>query len=451
MNFDKPLYLAVLCFIFIFLISLSLISADTAGEVQFETKVLPILQNRCFSCHSGPKTDASGIVTKPKGDVQLDSVKGIEESRHGEVIIPDEPDDSLLYQRITLPEGTTGIMPPPAEGDPLTEQETDLIRKWIEQGANYGKWKGNQSQQNNLSIPKINSHNPPIMPPITSVVFSHDGKTVVACSQAGLHVYEWQTLNLQKVIKVEARNIHDLAFSSKGDRLAVGGGNPATEGIVEIFSWPEGKSLRILKSHRDSVTAVAWRNESSLASASLDKLIILWDLRNGTPIQELKGHSKGISSLCFLNDTDILVSTGIDESVRVWDVNSGELIRSMNNHTHPVHNLAVRPVTEGLPMIASVGDDRTVRFWQPTIGRMVKFARLNIAPLDVEWSKDGSRIVASCADGSIRIIDVDSVEITDTIPALDGWVYALTIHPTDGSIAIGGLNGQVKRIISNTD
>ncbi|MCE2402466.1 hypothetical protein J4G08_16480 [Candidatus Poribacteria bacterium] len=443
MNLERCLNLVA--FIFILMSAAPAISADPKTEIDFEKQILPILQNRCFSCHSAPKTDSDGNVTKPKGDVQLDSVKGIEESRNGEVIIAGEPDDSLLYQRITLPEGETGIMPPSEEANPLTEQQIDLIRKWIKGGANYGNWKGNQSQHKPSSA-NSNPHQPPIMPPITSLAFSHDGKSVMACSQAGLHVYDWPTLNLQKMIKVQAKNVHDLAFSPSGDRLAVGGGNPAIEGIVEIFSWPEAKSLRVLKKHRDSVTAVAWRDVSVLASASLDRRIILWDLHTGTPIQDLQGHSKGVSSLCFLNDKDMLVSTGIDQSVRVWDLTSGELIRSMNNHTLPVHDLALRPGEARLPVIVSAGDDRTVRFWQPTIGRMVKFARFKVAPLDVAWLNDGSKVVASCADGRIRIIDPDLVEVTDEIPALNGWAYSLTVHPTDGSIVIGGANGQVLRI-----
>ena len=445
MRFKTTLTLFFLMALGTLIMTTNRVNAQT--EVDFEAQILPILKSHCFSCHSAPKSDTSGDpIRKPKGGVQLDSIAGIEASLHGEVIIAGEPEDSLLYQRITLPEGDTGVMPPPDEGAPLSKKETDLIRKWIEQGADYGEWKGNQPESK-PSMTDTNPHQPTVMPPITSLAFSHDGKSVVACSQAGLHVYDFPTLNLQRMIEVEARNIHDLAFSPDGDQLAVGGGNPATEGIIEIFSWPEGESLRILREHRDSVTAVAWRSASSLASASLDRRIILWDLRTGSPIQQLEGHSRGVSSLCFLNDKEKLVSTGVDQNIRVWDLASGELIRSLNNHTLPVHDLALRPDASGLPMIVSAGDDRTVRFWQPTIGRMVKFARLKEAPLNVAWLNNDSRIVAACADGVIRLVDPDSVEVTGEIQALNGWAYSLAVHPTDGSVVVGGPNAQVRRIV----
>lgn len=428
----------------VIILSTSILYANPQTEIGFETNILPILQNRCFKCHSAPITGTNGNVSKPKGDVQLDSVKGINESRNGEVIIASEPEDSLLYQRITLPEGETGIMPPTEDGPPLTKQETDLIKKWINQGADYGDWTGRTSQH----IPsKSNTHQPTIMPPITSITFSPDGKSVIASSQAGLHIYEYPSLKQTKLIKVNVHNIHDVAFSPNGDQFAVGGGNPARKGTIEIFSRKELKSLRVLTPHKDSVMDVVWWDNNTLASASLDRSIIISDIRTGEPIQHLEGHSRGVSSLCFLNNHQILVSTGIDQNIRVWNWTSGELIRSMNNHTLPGHDLALRPNATGLPTIVSVGGDKTVRFWQPTIGRMVKFARLKGTPLAVSWMNNGTKVITACDDGFLRIIDPDSVEVTDEIQVLSGWVYALAVHPTDGSTVIGGANGQVKRII----
>jgi WD40 repeat protein len=282
-------------------------------------------------------------------------------------------------------------------------------------------------------------------PPITSIAFSPNGKSVVCCSQAGLSVYSWPELRLQKRLQMTAINFHHLSFSPSGDRLAVGGGTPAEEGSVEILSWPEGKLLRLLKGHEDSVMAVAWRDESILASASHDHKVVLWDSKTGSSGRHLKGHSRGVSSLCYLTHRETLVSAGIDQSLRVWNADSGELAHSLNIHTRLVHGLALRPGDRPLPTVASASEDRTVRLWQPTIGRMVRFARLRSKPLDIKWLPDGSSIVVTCTDGHVRLIDPDTVEVTDDIPAVDGWAYSLAVHPTDG-ILVGGSDGQLRRV-----
>ena len=279
-------------------------------------------------------------------------------------------------------------------------------------------------------------------PPITSIAFAPDGKSAIACSQAGLQEYSWPALKRTRTIKARALNLHDVAFSPSGDRLAVAGGTPSEDGSVEIFSWPKGKSLAILGGHDNSVMGLAWLGDADLAAASLDHSVSLWNTIPGSRLRRLEGHSRGVTALCFLKKQNLLVSTGIDRSLRVWKPGSGELMRSLSIHTRRVHNLALRPGIEGLPMVASVSDDRTVRLWQPTIGRMVRFARLASRPLDVAWLPDGSRVVVACTDGHVRVVDPVNVKVTHDLPALQGWAYSLAVHPTDGSILVGGQGGQ---------
>ena len=62
------------------------------------------------------------------------------------------------------------------------------------------------------------------------------------------------------------------------------------------------------------------------------------------------------------------------------------------------------------------------------------------------WLSDGSGIVASCVDGRIRVIDPVKVKVTQDLPAIEGWAYAIAMHPKDQSIAVGGTNGQIRRI-----
>ena len=284
-------------------------------------------------------------------------------------------------------------------------------------------------------------------PPVTALAFTPKAKYVVAVSQSGIHVFDWPKLDHRRTIKASTSNLHCLAFSPNDQYLAVGGGAPSEDGVVEVFSWPEAEPITKFVSHNDAVRSVVWRDDVRLLSGSIDRDIKLWNLNNETnPVSTLKGHSRSVDAICLIENGQTLVSTGADQSLRIWDVESGALIRSLNQHTKPINALSLKPTVTGLPMVASAARDRTIRFWQPTIGRMVRYIRLESEPLNIAWTLDGEQILASCVDGHLRVIDPVEVTVTQDLPAIDGWAYAIAIHPDDQSAAIGGVNGQIRRI-----
>ncbi len=283
-------------------------------------------------------------------------------------------------------------------------------------------------------------------PPVTALAFTPAGTGLVTVSQAGLALHALPELKAQRAVELQAVNPHCAVFSPDGNHLAVGGGTPSEEGMVEVYSWPELKLIRKLGSHEDSVIDVAWQSDRFIASASLDKEVRLWNIDTGKIVRTFKGHSRGVTSVRFLADHETMLTAGIDQSIRVWNSRTGKLIRSMAMHTKPIHDLAVRPQSEGLPMIASASDDRTVRLWQPTIGRMVRFAKLPVRPLNVEWLPDGSRVVAVCTDGKAYTIDPDTVETTSVTSVIKGWAWAMQVHPNQNGLAVGGPNGTIKTL-----
>ena len=283
--------------------------------------------------------------------------------------------------------------------------------------------------------------------PIVDLVFTPKAEHIVAISQSGIHVYGWPSLDHQRTIQASTPNLHSVTFSPNANYLAVGGGAPAENGVVEIFSWPEGGSVKRFDSHHDSVRSVIWQDDVRVISGSIDRDITFWHLEKGTrSLFSLQGHSRTVDAICLIENGQMLVSTGADRSLRVWDVESRTLIRSMNQHTKPVNALKLRPAMDGLPIIASAARDRTIRFWQPSIGRMLRYIRLDSEPLDIAWTRDGARILAACMDGHIRVVDPTTVTVTQDLPAIDGWAYAIAIHPNDQSVAVGGVNGQLRRI-----
>jgi WD40 repeat protein len=285
-------------------------------------------------------------------------------------------------------------------------------------------------------------------PPITALAFTPDGKTVVVGSQAGLELRTWPELQQARTLPTKLDHVHDLAFAPDGKTLAAVGGTPAKRGMVELYRWPEGTLLHRMSPHRDLIYAVSWRADSAVfATASADRTVSIHESATAKTLRDLEGHSRGVLAVVFLPGEEGLATAGIDESLRLWDASNGQLLRTFPNHTGPVHDLKVRPGgdREGPPLLASVSDDRTVRLWQPTLGRMMRFVRLKSAPLAVAWTADGRTLLTPCKDGRLRVIDPDTVEVVEDLPALDGIAYSIAVAP-DGSILIGGQNGQLRRL-----
>jgi uncharacterized membrane protein len=88
--------------------------------------IYPALDANCVGCH-GP--------AKVKGGLRLDSYEFLMQGGlNGPVIVPGQPEKSLLFGRITLPQDHKKFMP--AEGkSPLKSEEISWIKAWIQQGA----------------------------------------------------------------------------------------------------------------------------------------------------------------------------------------------------------------------------------------------------------------------------------------------------------------------------
>jgi hypothetical protein len=122
------------------LVLLPCLSAQQA-DIDFKSQVWPIVKRSCLECHRVPHKNKEGKLVKPKAGLILEHANGIMQgSRDGAVIIPGKPQRSSFYTLTILPDDDDDKMP--SKGDPLTKKESDLISKWILQGAEFGDWEG---------------------------------------------------------------------------------------------------------------------------------------------------------------------------------------------------------------------------------------------------------------------------------------------------------------------
>lgn len=98
-----------------------------AGRVDFVNDVKPILQTQCVRCHHDQAI---------MGGLNLMSRElALRGSNRGPVLIPGDPEKSPLYRVTLLPEEQDHAMP--ATGAKLTAEEKEIIRRWIQEGADW--------------------------------------------------------------------------------------------------------------------------------------------------------------------------------------------------------------------------------------------------------------------------------------------------------------------------
>lgn len=94
----------------------------------FNREIRPLLSDRCLACH-GP--DA----THREAELRLDQFDSITADRGDyAVVVPGDPKRSELMKRITSDDPDL-MMPPQHLGKQLSPEEVDLLRRWIESGA----------------------------------------------------------------------------------------------------------------------------------------------------------------------------------------------------------------------------------------------------------------------------------------------------------------------------
>ena len=115
-----------------FLIAILATAVLLAQPVEFNRDIRPILSDRCFACH-GP--DAANRKSPLRLDGEADAKKDLGRRRFA--ILPGDPANSLLYQRITAANNALRMPPQSAGHAALPPAAIASIKRWIEQGAQW--------------------------------------------------------------------------------------------------------------------------------------------------------------------------------------------------------------------------------------------------------------------------------------------------------------------------
>jgi Planctomycete cytochrome C/WD domain, G-beta repeat len=451
--------LCILCAVLSALAAWLVLSVPEASAqekpLSFINDVAPILKENCFACHDAKKRSGKFDMTTFE--------KLIAGGAGGEGITAGKHKDSELYTLIVSEKERR--MPPRKDNlSPVPKIQTDVIMKWIDQGAKLDAGLDPKADLVKELRVRWKSPPPPAKYPYPTIInalsFTPDGKQLVIGGHHELTVWEVASAKLLKRIYTRAERAYAMTFLPDG-KLVVAGGRPGQEGDVRIFDImaagkPEGDvqvldgvndpkvMLKQLLDSDDSVLCLAVSADGKhIACGGCDRTVRVWEYPSGKLEQSIENHADWVLGVVFSPDGKLLLSCSRDKTAKVWDLVAKESVLTFPEHQNIVFGVGVKADSKAG---FSVGTDKQLRMWAATgEGKQIKVLGGHGDDILKLVQHPTLPLMVTCsADKTVKVWNPETGANTKTLSGLTDHVFAAAISPDGKQVAAGGYDGEVR-------
>lgn len=412
-------------------------SLASAAEISFVREVAPILVDQCLECHRSGKS---------KGSYRVDTFELLQKPGDSEArpVLPGDPGRSELLRLIVSGDADERM---PSKGDPLSDRQQSVIRKWIAEGARFDG-KDARAPLATLIPEKPRPRAPARYPrplPVTALAVSGDGRAVAVSGHHEVTLWDGRTGRLAGRIGGMPEKVNALRWVGSSDLLAIAGGTPARSGEVWLVAVDKRAPVKRLVATGDSVLALAASPDGSrLAAAGADNHIRLFAMPEGRLLWDVEPHADWVTALAFSPDGKHLASGSRDRTARLFDPASGAI-----EATHTGHEAAVTSIlfTRDGGEVLSGDASGQIRRWGLG-GDAKKDSTLRPSRQDVTGMAFlDDEFAAATAGGLIVTMDVKTRKVKESLVRHQDRLNVLDVVPSPaGPLVVSGSHDGELRI-----
>jgi U3 small nucleolar RNA-associated protein 15 len=225
-------------------------------------------------------------------------------------------------------------------------------------------------------------------------------------------------------------------------RLIVAGSD---NGIVRVFDSNTRSMMRTFRGHSTAVRVVRWSEEGTrIISGSNDGTARLWDLSAEAELAKFTDHDDQVRAVSPL--TDFTWLTGCyDHAVRIWDSRDSASATLKVDHEYPVEDVLVK----GSRFYSAGGNivcSWDVRSTKEPLGRVSYHQKTVTSLIANNYGPSGDFIVSASLDGSIKVMEEDSLACVHGLFLTKGAILSLALTLDDWRMFVGTSDGELQVI-----
>ena len=406
-----------------------------ASAVSYFKDITPLVREHCSGCHQP---------SVKQGDLSLTTYESLMAGgAKGKVVQPGQPDHSLVIGYLT------GAQKPqmPFGQPPLTPEQIDQFRRWIQEGA---KDDSPAETKSNIEPGKpVVYHAAPV---ITALAYSPDNSLLAVSGYREILLHKADGSGLVARLPGISDNITSLTFSPDGSVLAAVGGTPATFGEVQLWDVAQRKLQRSLKLTADTLFGVSFSPDGSkLAFGGTDNAIHVIEVSTGKELVGVKQHDGWVFGTVFSQDGSQLVSVSRDGAAKLTNVAGGVFIENINQLKGELVTIAREPKQDVVLVGGEDGVPRLYMMHRPraliigdTSTLIREFEKQDGSVVSVAFSPNAEWIAVGGSTNEVHVYKTATGERMASFKGHQGGIYTLAFAPDGRHLAAAGFDGMVR-------